>query len=295
MKKLLFLLALLPALVFAQKPTAKHVVWIGVDGLGAYAFDSYYNVQMPNLRNLMKEGAWTTHGNAVYPTISAPNWKAMFCSCTPDMHGFLDNDREPQIEPKFTSPHGYTDIFHVVRQAKPDAKIYAQVEWGDIDRYCDTLCLTRLTKVEDVDVTVETPRQAAALIKSEKPDFLFIHIDQADHTGHSIGHRTPEYFRTVEDIDRQIGLIIQAIKDAGIFNETDIVITADHGGQGSGHGGKTEGEIKIPAIFAGPGIKKNFEITDVYMQFDVAPTIAHMFGITQMPQCWIGRCANIFK
>ncbi|MFA6945047.1 MAG: hypothetical protein WC220_04015 [Pedobacter sp.] len=51
---LLFLFALTPAVGFSQK--IKHVILIGSDGFGAYAFE---NAKVPNLRAMMKEGSWS--------------------------------------------------------------------------------------------------------------------------------------------------------------------------------------------------------------------------------------------
>lgn len=53
----LFLAAALPMTVKAQKKKIKHVVLIGVDGLGAYAFK---NTRIPHLKALMARGSSVT-------------------------------------------------------------------------------------------------------------------------------------------------------------------------------------------------------------------------------------------
>ena len=92
----------------------------------------------------------------------------------------------------------------------------------------------------------------------------------------------------MEEIDGYIGEIITAIKDAGIWDETIIIVTADHGGIKYNHGGRTMEEMETPFIISGPNIKSNFEMPESMMQFDVASTVAWIFGL-QQPQVWIGR------
>ena len=82
--------------------------------------------------------------------------------------------------------------------------------------------------------------------------------------------------------------IVQATKDAGIYDNTIFIVTADHGGIGKNHGGKTMQEMETPFIIFGKSIRKGHEITESMMQFDIAPTIAHIFGL-DTPQVWIGR------
>ena len=96
-------------------------------------------------------------------------------------------------------------------------------------------------------------------------------------------------------LDGYIGQIIQAVKDAGMLDETIFIVTADHGGIKKGHGGKTMEEMETAFIIAGKGIKKGYEFQESMMQFDCASTIAYIFGLKQ-PQVWIGRpMIQVFK
>ncbi|MBF0648022.1 alkaline phosphatase family protein [Dysgonomonas sp. GY75] len=52
----------------------RHVVVIGCDGFGGYA---YGKVNMPNLRKLAVTGAWTTKARSVLPSSSAVNWASI--------------------------------------------------------------------------------------------------------------------------------------------------------------------------------------------------------------------------
>ena len=105
--------------------------------------------------------------------------------------------------------------------------------------------------------------------------------------GHNIGHHTKEYFDQLKTVDIWIGKIVAAVKDAGIENETVIIISSDHGGINKGHGGKTLSEVDIPWIAYGKGIKKNQELKNTMVIFDTAPTIAWLLGL-KTPESWRG-------
>ena len=52
--------------------------------------------------------------------------------------------------------------------------------------------------------------------------------------------------------------------------------------------GKTMQEMETPFIISGKNVRKNGVFHESMMQYDVASTIAYIFGLRQ-PQVWIGR------
>ena len=89
--------------------------------------------------------------------------------------------------------------------------------------------------------------------------------------------------------------IVDAIKEAGIYDNSIIIVTADHGGINKGHGGKTMQEMETPFIIAGKNVKKGGIFDESMMQFDCTSTVAFIFGLKQ-PQVWIGRpMIQLFK
>ena len=136
---------------------------------------------------------------------------------------------------------------------------------------------------------------AVSYLKEKKPALTLVAFDNPDHIGHGVGHDTPEYYAKLKELDGYIGQIIQATKDAGTFDQTIFIITADHGGINKGHGGKTMNEMETPFIICGKNITKGLNFNESMMQYDVASTIAYVFGLKQ-PQVWIGRpMKQVFK
>jgi len=95
----------------------------------------------------------------------------------------------------------------------------------------------------------------------------------------------------LKKVDARIGKIIDAVKKAGIADETIIMVTADHGGIDKGHGGKSLDEVQVPWIMSGPGIKKNTELKSTIITYDTAATLATILGLEQ-PQSWRGKAVN---
>jgi hypothetical protein len=55
------------------------------------------------------------------------------------------------------------------------------------------------------------------------------------------------------------------------------------------------GRIQKKRVFCGKNIKKGLNFNESMMQYDVASTIAYVFGLKQ-PQVWIGRpMKQVFK
>lgn len=98
---------------------------------------------------------------------------------------------------------------------------------------------------------------AVSYLKEKKPALTLVAFDNPDHIGHGVGHDTPEYYAKLKELDGYIGKIIQATKDAGTFDQTIFIITADHGGINKGHGGKTRMKWKLLLLFAEKTSKKD--------------------------------------
>lgn len=67
------------------------------------------------------------------------------------------------------------------------------------------------------------------IIKKYKPNFMAIHFVGMDHQEHAHGTDAPQVRDIVRVTDSLVGTVIQAIKDAGIWKSTAIIITGDHG------------------------------------------------------------------
>jgi predicted AlkP superfamily pyrophosphatase or phosphodiesterase len=300
MKKTYLLVAVLTATLFCLSgcqtqvnneahAKAKHVVLIGLDGWGAY---SVPKADMPNLRKLMADGAYTLKKRSTLPSSSAINWASMFMGAGTELHGYSRwNSQTPDIPSRVTNEHGiFPTIFSVLRKAQPQAEIGCLYEWDGIKYLIDSLAVIyRWEAPSEERYTDALCAQAEQYIKEKHPTLAAVCFDNPDHVGHAAGHDTPEYYATLTELDKYIGRIVEAVNQAGMLQETIFVITSDHGGIGKDHGGKTLQEMETPFIISGKNVRAGVVFDDTStMQFDVAATIAYIFGLKQ-PQVWIGR------
>ena len=106
------------------------------------------------------------------------------------------------------------------------------------------------------------------------------------------------YAAMIESMDESLGHLIQALKEAGIYEKTAIVVTSDHGGLSNrgvynnrklatsnlplraGKGHLLEGGVKVPFIVYWPGKVRPGSITDqVTINTDIYPTLLEIAGV----------------
>ena len=292
MKRIFYFAALLLALASCATENARkaeRVFVIAFDGWGSYCMDS---VAMPNTRALMEAGTYTLHKRTVLPSDSAPNWASMFAGAPNEFHGWSNNGSGPDVVPVYANENGvFPTIFSILREQVPEAEIGCIFEWGGIRPLIDEKAHDYCVKEKQENLTP----LAVEYIKAKKPDFLTVIYDDPDHVGHADGHDTPQYYAKMEQLDAWLGEIIAAIKEAGIYDDSIIIVTSDHGGIGTRHGGRSLMEMDTPFIVAGKNIKKIGELKNYMMQYDTAHTIAEMFGL-EIPQEWRGKSiSQIFE
>lgn len=271
-------------LLLSAQDTARHVVVFGVDGLEPQGIDE---AKTPNIHAMMKDGSWSFHARAVFPTVSSPNWASMIMGAPVEMTGVISNAWEPNsatIAPACEDAPGiFPTIFGLEHRQHPMAKMGIFTDWADFVRLVEPGVVgTVYTTNEDEDSVFA---HALEYLKRQKPEFLFIHLDLVDHAGHTYGWGSPQYLRAVEKTDYMLGALRNALESMQLLSSTTVFLTADHGGVGKGHGGLTMVEMEVPWIVTGPGIRKDHEITDTIMQYDTAATLAVVLDV-KPSSCW---------
>ena len=265
---------------------ADHVVILGFDGLSP---DGIQKTETPVLHDLMRHGAYTLHARGVIPTVSSPNWASMIMGAGPAEHGITSNDWQPgkfDIAPICTGDGGiFPTIFGLTRKQHPNAVMGVFHDWEDFARLLESKSVDVLKHGNGPDETMD---MAIAFVKQRKPALTFVHCDHVDDAGHKFGHGTPEYYQAVAKADALVGRMLAALKDAGIADQTIVLITSDHGGIGKKHGGSTMAEIEIPWILAGAGVAEDHELQTPVRTYDTALTVAYILGV-RPSDCWIGR------
>lgn len=263
----------------------KHVILIGSDGFGAYAFNE--KAKAPRIRNMMKEGSYSLKARAVLPSSSAVNWASMIMGSGPELHGYTEwGSKKPEVPSRIIGTDSiYPSIISLIDAQLPEAKKGVAYTWEGIG-YLFEKSLVDLNYNGKSDQ--ETLNKALEFISTEKPVFTFIHFDEPDITGHSIGHDTPEYYTAIEKVDSLVGNIIDTLKQEKMLDDTVIIFSSDHGGLEKGHGGKTLLEVEIPWIIYGHNIPKRGRLDKSIVTYDTAATIAKILGL-DIPDFWRGK------
>lgn len=117
--------------------------------------------------------------------------------------------------------------------------------------------------------------------------------DLAFHAGATRGRtnlakeHVAEYFAMVTGVDEQIGRVLKTLKDEGLYDNTIVVITADHGEMMGSHGLMSkniwyEESINIPFIIRWPERLKAGQKSDLLISpTDIMPTLLNMMGATE--------------
>jgi len=268
----------------AQARAARRVILIGIDGLSV---DGVTRARAPHLRRLMEHGAWTLAARGVMPTLSSPNWASAIDGGGPEQHGITSNGylrRMVEFEPVCRDSEGkFPTIFEVLRTQRPASRIAIFHDWPG---FADLVEKHAPDVMRHEHGAARTTAVAMAYWKENRPDLMFVHLDNVDHAGHEDGWGSPNYSRAVEEADGYVGAFLDMIAEAS-GESTYVLVTSDHGGKGRGHGKNSLAEILIPWIVSGPDVLPG-RISEPVYTFDTAATVAWLLSL-DAPGCWIGR------
>lgn len=275
------------------EPIASHVFLIGLDGWGSWCMETG---ECPFIREMMQEGSYTLNKRTVLPSSSGPNWAAMMNGTPVEATGIISNNATPDFKPLVLTEHNaQPTFFHQLKQVCPEAETGVICEWGDFMNYTDPACVDYQKKIHDPETFTEAVvEESVQYIQEKKPVLCFIHIDALDHKGHANGQGSPEYYAELPLVDSRVQRIVEGIKAAGIYEDSIILLTSDHGHLGTGHGGTSMLEMETPFVIWGKGVKKNHEIKETVLEYDIAATVAKILNLP-VPQSWRGIPMDVFE
>jgi predicted AlkP superfamily pyrophosphatase or phosphodiesterase len=242
--------------LMAQK--AKHVIFLTIDG---FRPDFYLNSkwQMPNVRALMIDGAYAKGVNSVFPSMTYPSHTTIVTGVQPAKHGiFYNNIFTPDGAPQ--QPYWQDSSIHVPtiwKAAQEKGMTVASLYWpvsanapvdynipdigglGDEVREQYSLPQGFYAEVKkevfgginkiDAGKNQNIAKIAAYVIKKSKPELMTIHVFSVDGASHAVGRNGTRVQEAVADADAAVGIIVEALKAAGIWESTVFLIGGDHG------------------------------------------------------------------
>lgn len=293
MKKLkntlfLFVLLLVNPVVLAR-PRAKRVVLFALDGISV---SGYLQARTPNLDTLLSQGMLSLDTRVVMPSVTLPNWTSHLTGSGPEQHGVTDNGWQidkrnyPAVE---TDEEGYyPSVFGVLKEQLPECKTAFYYNWINLFYPYNKKFFDEVSYLKD-DAYIPNYKKAFDFIvrNQDFPTLVFLYSVHTDHAGHAHKWMSEEYIKSIEEADTQIGIFIENMKKAGLYEDTYFMFLSDHGGIGYGHGGLSVDEMIVPWGIVGPKIQSG-KMKEPNNTVNTAATILYLFKVKK-PLSWIGE------
>lgn len=257
------LLSLIIACSFGEIQAQNKVIILGIDGCRP---DALLAANTPNLDALWKDGAYTFKSKTDDLSWSGVCWTSMLTGVWKEKHNVYSNDyKNPNVAE-------YPHFFNLAKQQRPELRTYSIANWAPVHKILQKNDAT-VMKHEESDEFVT--KSVVNALQNEDVDAMFVHLDNVDHAGHSSGYalHNPEYIQSIEQIDVEVGDIVNAIKNRKNYANENwlILVSTDHGGSGTNHGKAIPEHTTTFYIASGKDVKKGEIDKQVYIT-DVAVT-----------------------
>lgn len=243
----------------------RHLIVISSDAM--VGEDLEYFKTKPSYEKIFKGGAEITNVSSIYPSVTFPAHATMITGRYPEHHGVFSNMQLiPGSDPTpWQWDYDFLKCTDIFRAAKAVGKTTAAVFWpvtagnpaidyhiadywaqSEEETNCQAFArsgscpevLEIVKKNEHLFLGKERehPQRdefgmacVADIIRRFNPDVLFTHPANIDGLRHAGGVFGPHLKGGIDDLDRWLCSIWQAVEDVGAADETDIFLVSDHG------------------------------------------------------------------
>lgn len=252
---------------------SKYALIITIDGLRP---DAITEQNSPNLLELIKLGSYSPTAKTVDPPKTLPSHTSLVTGLVPKKHLTFINE--------WIDGMGHTKFETIFTQAQKEG--FSTAMFVGKDKLNFIAVPGSIDKLEVIDYSPtsveEITESFTSYIKDNKMGITLIHFPEPDIPGHKHGWMSAVYIESVKRVDGEINKIVQSLKNAGVYDETLIIITADHGGIRKNHREKHPLVSTIPWIAVGKQIRSNYTIEEQVYIYDTAPTVLRALGIKQI-------------
>jgi predicted AlkP superfamily pyrophosphatase or phosphodiesterase len=257
-------------------PRADHVFIISFDG-GKPAV--MQQSQMPTLMTMLKEGSGTWSAQTTFPSVTLIAHTSMLTGVGPAKHKVTWNSAAPEkgLVPVPTvfalaKKQGFCTAMFVGKEKFEHLNLP-----GSLDTYSAPGYEAKLVA-----------KEAGQYIVDKKPNLCFIHFADSDGAGHKHGWGSPEQMASFADEDAALLTVQDAIRRAGIVDDSVLIMTADHGGHNRTHGSNSPEDMTVPWIIWGKGVKAGSTITAPVTTYDTSATALWLLDVP-IPSDWDGK------
>lgn len=225
---------LLTSLLYSQSDKNAYVVLVSMDG---FRWDYARQFNLPNLKQIAKEGVHAKSMRPSYPSKTFPNHYSIVTGLYPDHHGIINNAFYDTA---------LNESFSLSTNAKNDSRFYggnpiwnvaeqqgvktASFFWpgSDTDQKRPTYYKNYDDKVP-YGTRIDTVIKWLQLPEKERPHLITLYFDEPDHTGHDFGPLSPENKKMVIKMDSIMGQLSSKLNQLAIGKQINLIIVSDHG------------------------------------------------------------------
>lgn len=240
----------------------RKLVVISIDALGAEDLKNDLS-ELSNINKLVETGTLVEEVTGIYPTLTYPSHTTIVTGVYPKTHGIINNTK---IQPEEMSPDWFWyakdvkaptlhDCAHN-QGLKTAAFLWPVTARSKINYNIAEIFPNRIwTNQVLISLQASSPyflfqmnRQfgylrdgikqpalddfvtacAVDTLKSKQPDLTLIHLVDMDSQRHRFGVNSVQAKAALKRQDTRVGEIIQATKDAGMFEQTVFAVLGDH-------------------------------------------------------------------
>jgi predicted AlkP superfamily pyrophosphatase or phosphodiesterase len=241
-----------------QGMVAPKVLLIGLDGVRV---DILAAAATPVIDSLIAGGYFSDKAITRQRTVSGPGWSSMLIGAGQDKHQVRNNDFR-------SNAYGsYPDFLTRLEQLDTTYTTLAVLDWPPLGDTTDGGPL--ISDAVDTKILIDGDANgydradslsvAAAIEHLADPDLdaAFVYLGNIDVVGHETSSLAVEYRTAIETADRQVGMLIDALRRRPGYAAEDwlILLSTDHGRtDDGGHGGESLAERTIFYLASGPSV-----------------------------------------
>ena len=201
------------------------------------------NGSFPNFKRILQEGAHARLGvKNAFLTKTFPDHYTIVTGLYEESHGIVGNTFfDPHLNETF---HNWNNIddrdpkwfdnggepIWVSNQKFSTARRSGSIFWpGDRASVKGFLPYRYLTYDGSMPFRTRIDKIVSWFVDKYPINLGLLYFEEPDHTGHQFGPESKEIIEKVEELDGDIGYLLQKLEENGLLDDVNLIITSDHG------------------------------------------------------------------